>query len=302
MGAFILLSVTLSAVAIGIMTRFDELQHSKFIHDEVVENKRRHSQILRAMGEGEDEERLGKIRDIIKYLWTGWRKRRLEDVTYEEAAELGVFLTFTNSLQYYIHLFSFRIFIISVTLLGVTTELLVDSSYPEIFYIKLAVQVVLSIDLLLRLLLHTPYSIHFFTSTWRVCDMLTIVFLWFPIIGTDPSYKIVEFLYFSRLFLSITYFFFIEELASVTLAILESSMPFLYVTFLVCVFFYFFGISGVMLFKEADPYHWGSLSSGICTLLQLMTMDGWTGIARNAMFGCANFGYITGFPEYDGCK
>lgn len=298
LGPMVTLSVTLSAIAIGIVIRFDELQNAKFILEAQEVRKRELSIVMRNIQDGDDEERIDEIRDLIKFLWTGWRRKGL-DITVEGADELGVFLTFTNNLQIFVNQFSFRMFMICVTMAGVCTAFLVDSNFEEVFWVQVAVQVVLTLDLIVRFILHTPYAIHFFTSSLRVADMATIILLWLPILVPSDSYNILQFLYFCRLFLSITYFFYIEELASITTSIIESALPFLYVTFLLAVFFYFYAVSGIMLFKEADPYHWSSIGMSINTLIQIMTMDNWTYIARNAMIGCKYIGYKTGFPKYD---
>ena len=298
LGPMVTLSVTLSAIAIGIVIRFDELQNAKFILEAQEVKKRELSVVMHSIQDGEDEERIDLIRDLVKFLWTGWRKKGM-DISLEDADELGVFLTFTNSLQLFVNKFSFRMFMICVTMAGVCTAFLVDSNYPEIYWVQLVVQLVLTLDLIARFLLHTPYAIHFFTSSWRVADMATIILLWLPILVPSSSFNILQFLYFCRLFLAITYFFYIEELASITISVIESALPFLYVTFLLAVFFYFYAVSGIILFKEADPYHWSSIGMAINTLIQIMTMDNWTYIARNAMIGCKYIGYSTGFPKYD---
>lgn len=302
-GSFVLLSVSLAAIAIGIMTRLDELQSSAFIQNVCTENTRRRSEVLRAAGSQENEERRELMAELVKFIWTGQRRRSSDEVFSKDEEELGPFLKLANRLKGLVSAPSTRMAIVLMTLTGVLTEVFRDSqhTYPAIVRVKIAVQSVLTVDLVLRLLLHTPSLAHFFMSSWRIIDTATIILLWLPIF--ESRLEVLEFLYFLRMFLATTHFFYLEELASVAVAIMESAKPFGYVGFLMFIFFYFFGISGIMLFKEADPYHWRSVEAATNTLLQLMTLDGWYIVARVGMLGCANFGYFTGFAKYDSlCK
>ena len=45
----------------------------------------------------------------------------------------------------------------------------------------------------------------------------------------------------------------------------------------------------MVLFHENDPFHWGSLSRSMFTILRLETLDSWDKILYIAMFGCDEY-------------
>ena len=73
----------------------------------------------------------------------------------------------------------------------------------------------------------------------------------------------------------------------------------LYVLALLSLFFLLYSIAGVLLFKQANPYYFGSVVSSLKTLLQVMTQDNWSDVMRTCMIGCRHFGYSTGTATLD---
>jgi voltage-gated sodium channel len=64
-----------------------------------------------------------------------------------------------------------------------------------------------------------------------------------------------------------------------------------FVGLILCIFFYFSGILAMLLFKDNDPWHFGTLHMTVVSLFQCATLDDWTPILYINMFGCETNGY-----------
>jgi len=64
-----------------------------------------------------------------------------------------------------------------------------------------------------------------------------------------------------------------------------------YISLLMLIFFYMFGIVGMMLFKDNDPWHFGLLQDALLTLFRCATLEDWTDVMYINMWGCDRYGY-----------
>ena len=55
--------------------------------------------------------------------------------------------------------------------------------------------------------------------------------------------------------------------------------------------FYMFAILGMILFKDNDPWHFGTLQSAMLTLFRCSTLEDWTDVMYINFFGCDQYGY-----------
>jgi voltage-gated sodium channel len=61
-------------------------------------------------------------------------------------------------------------------------------------------------------------------------------------------------------------------------ALLKSLGAMGYVTLLLALMFYIYGVAGVHLFGGRDPQHFGSLSAALVSLFRMITLDNWSDI------------------------
>ena len=61
--------------------------------------------------------------------------------------------------------------------------------------------------------------------------------------------------------------------------------------------FYVFAIMAMILFKDNDPWHFGTLHVSMITLFRGATLEDWTDIMYINMYGCDQYGYEA-FPQY----
>ena len=82
-------------------------------------------------------------------------------------------------------------------------------------------------------------------------------------------------------------------------AVQSSFLSVLYVVALLVLLLVYFSIAGILLFRESTPYFFGSIGYAMKSLLQVMTLDGWTDIMRRNMLGCQVYTTLSPIPFYD---
>jgi len=68
-------------------------------------------------------------------------------------------------------------------------------------------------------------------------------------------------------------------------ALLKSLGAMGYVSLLLALMFYIYGVAGVHLFGKADAAHFGSLPAALLSLFRVITLDNWSDIFRAAQAG-----------------
>jgi hypothetical protein len=69
-----------------------------------------------------------------------------------------------------------------------------------------------------------------------------------------------------------------------------------FIAIILFIFFYIFAIIGLMLFRENDPWHFGSLHIALLTLFRCATLEDWTDVMYINYWGCEKYGYAD-MPE-----
>lgn len=64
-----------------------------------------------------------------------------------------------------------------------------------------------------------------------------------------------------------------------------------YILVLLFLVFYLFGILAMIMFRENDPFHFGTLPTTLLTLFRMATLEDWTDVMYINMFGCDSYGY-----------
>lgn len=303
LGSFIMISMSLAAVAIGIMVRLDEIKDMDIVGEngeaEGGGAKRRRSQIERIVQNNEDDERMNEMREIVEFLWSDKTERDDFATAVVQDLKQARGMDWASRLKIVKRPW-FRMGVVALTYTAAILQLLINLNDSQINEAQICIQALLSLDLAVRIASYFPEPWRFFYAPFRSLEFVSVFLLWFQLFtSTDSELQILQFLYFFRVFLTFKQFLFVDELSSVINSLIQSIIPFSYVLLLMFVIYYFFAVAGIILFKEADPFHWGSFGAAINTLIQIMTYDSWSWIMRIAMVGCAHIGYTTGFPNYD---
>ena len=84
-------------------------------------------------------------------------------------------------------------------------------------------------------------------------------------------------------------FFFLCQVIVTALIMGLNSISF--IALILFMFYYMFGIVGMILFRESDPWHFGTLHMTIITLFRCSTLEDWTDVMYVNMYGCKYYGY-----------
>jgi voltage-gated sodium channel len=84
---------------------------------------------------------------------------------------------------------------------------------------------------------------------------------------------------------------FLKQLQIILTGLIEGLKSMFWVSVIEFLFFYIYAILGMSLFGRNDPLHFGNLGDTFITLFRCATMEDWTEIMYNNMYGCDIFGY-----------
>ena len=85
----------------------------------------------------------------------------------------------------------------------------------------------------------------------------------------------------------------LPELQVIVVALVGGLGSIGYIGVILFLFFYVFAIGGMLIFKENDLWHFGTLHMSLISLFRASTMEDWTDIMYINQFGCINYGYST---------
>lgn len=186
---------------------------------------------------------------------------------------------------------AFSTFIISVIvfaglLVGLETDPGFRSSYkPVLLVIEHLITWIFVAEAALKILSHGDRPWRYFTTdNWNVFDFLVLVTLFSPING---SYIVV--LRMIRVLRVLKLAHMMPRLRLLVNATLNALPSMVYITMLLGLVFYIYGVLGTFIFATNDPVHFGSLPVSILTLFRISTFEDWTDVMYLNMYGCDQF-------------
>ena len=138
------------------------------------------------------------------------------------------------------------------------------------------------------------YPHHFFWDNWNtfdfvVCTMLIITNL--ARMGNQVApFRLIRMLRAVRLLRTIRLF---PNLQIVVETAVRSASSVVFIFLFLLLFSYMFAIVGVASFGRNDPFYFGNLGRALLTLFRTISMDSWSYVMYNNIYGC-------GQPDYDG--
>jgi len=126
------------------------------------------------------------------------------------------------------------------------------------------------IEVILKLVAHSPRPWHYFRDGWNVFDFIVVVLCLLPV---DSQFAVV--LRLGRTLRLLRLVSTLPKLQLLVGALIKSFSSMGYVGLLLGLMFYIYGITGVHLFGGHDKEHFGSLSKAFLTLFQTITLDDW---------------------------
>jgi voltage-gated sodium channel len=126
----------------------------------------------------------------------------------------------------------------------------------------------------------------YFLDPWNLFDFVIVVVAILPIDSSG-----VAVLRLARLLRVLKLVRALPQLQLLVSALLKSIPSMGYVSLLLGLLFYLYGVAATHLFGANDPVHFGRLEISLLTLFRVVTLEGWTEILYIQMYGCAAYGY-----------
>lgn len=126
----------------------------------------------------------------------------------------------------------------------------------------------------------------YFRDPWNVFDFTIVAVAFVP---GAAQYAVV--LRLARLLRVLKLVRAVPKLQLIVSALLKSIPSMFYVTTLLLLLFYVYGVAGVFLFGPNDPTYFGSLGISLLSLFRIVTLEGWTELLYIQFYGCASYGY-----------
>jgi len=187
---------------------------------------------------------------------------------------------------------AFQLFIIGIIvfagiLVGIETFPEVAAKYEGILHIfdRIIIWIFIG-ELILKIIAEGRQPWKYFQDPWNVFDFAIIVSFFLPI---NTHYAVV--LRMVRLLRVLKLVKALPRLQILVNALLNSLPSMLYVSLLLCLLFYIYGVAGTFMFAENDPVHFASLPLSLLSLFRVVTLEDWTDVMYIQMYGCDRYGY-----------
>lgn len=187
---------------------------------------------------------------------------------------------------------AFKIFIIAAIIVagivvGLETVPEIAEKYAGPMYVLDRVIISIFIgELLLKLAAEWPQPGRYFLDAWNILDFAIVVACFLPI---DSNYVLV--IRMVRLLRVLKLVRAFPKMQLLVSALLKSLPSMGYVSMLMFLLFYIYGVAGTFMFGKNDPLHFGSLVASMLTLFQMVTLEGWNEIMNIQVYGCDRVGY-----------
>jgi len=203
----------------------------------------------------------------------------------------------TQKIQRLVQSNGFGNFIIAVILLAAVLVGL--ETYPDvlakwggsILFLNSVVILVFAIEAFLKMAQFGRKWYLYFADGWNIFDFSILVLVLLPFAGhTAAVLRLARILRALRLVSQL------PRLQLLVMSLLRSIPSMLYVGILLGLLFYVYGVIGVFLFRENDPFHFGNLQTALLSLFSVVTLEGWTNIMYIQMYG-TEYAATTGLSE-----
>ncbi|MEW7278074.1 ion transporter [Aquimarina sp. 2201CG1-2-11] len=177
--------------------------------------------------------------------------------------------------------------IIAGVLVGIATYSKFSSKHENV--LEVLNQIILWIfilEIIIKIIAEGRKPWLYFKDGWNVFDFIIVAAAFLPFGGN--SIAILRLLRLLRVLKLIKA---LPKLQMLVGALLRSIPSMGYVSILLLLLFYIYGVAGVFFFSENDPIHFQDLQRSMLSLFRVVTLEDWTDIMYINMFGCENYGY-----------
>ena len=180
----------------------------------------------------------------------------------------------------------FKRFIIGVIvfaglLVGIEThQPTLEAHHTLLKTLDLLVLLIFIIEIALKLIAHSPRPLDFFKDPWNFFDFIIVAICLIPASGSfGPVLRLFRLLRVMRLLSAV------PKLQILVSALLKSLPSMVYVSLLLFLLFYVYGVAGVFFFGANDPVHFGHLGDALLSLFRIVTLEDWTDVMYLQIYG-----------------
>jgi voltage-gated sodium channel len=141
-------------------------------------------------------------------------------------------------------------------------------------------------EIVVKLGAHGNKPWRYFQDGWNVFDFVIVTAAFMPF-----GAQYVTVLRLARLLRVLKLVRALPRLQLLVNALLKSIPSMGYVSLLLFLLFYVYGVAAVFLFGQNDPIHFGNLQIALVSLFRAVTLEDWTDLMYIQMYGCAGYGY-----------
>lgn len=147
--------------------------------------------------------------------------------------------------------------------------------------------IVFVMEMVLKIIAEDDHPLNYFTNFWNQFDAFIVfasLVTFFELIPLDGSFVVIFRLL--KLMRVLKLMRALPQLQVIVEALGKGMSSIGFVGLILGIFFYFFGILAMILFKDNDPWHFGTLGMTVISLFQCATLDDWAPIMYVNMYGC----------------
>jgi len=187
--------------------------------------------------------------------------------------------------------FILAVIVLAGVLIGLDTSKEITTRYK--YSLDLLSNIILwvfVIEVIIKIIAEGEDPFNYFRDPWNIFDFSIVTLsLMEPLIPGDtaflPVLRLARILRVMRLVAAI------PDLRLLVGTLLRSVSSIGYIGLFLLLLFYMFGTTGVFIFGDNDPRHFGTLPTAMLSLFRVVTLEGWTDLMYTNMFGCDQYGY-----------
>ena len=159
--------------------------------------------------------------------------------------------------------------------------------------------IIFTLEVVLKIVAeHSKPWLYFTTSGWNLFDFVIVAMCYMPFAG-----RAVAVLRLLRLLRVLKLVKQLPQLQMIVLGLLNGLSSIGYISLLLGLVFYLWGVLGIILFRDNDPWHFSTLDIAMLSLFRCATMEDWTDVMYTNMYGCDLYGYdLWATMQEDLCK
>ncbi|MGZ8483084.1 MAG: ion transporter [Candidatus Binatia bacterium] len=169
---------------------------------------------------------------------------------------------------------SLALIVFSAAILGFETDRDLYQSNRDFFVLlDRGILAFFTLEIGLRILARLPRPAEYFKDSWNLFDCAIVLVCYLPFSGQYAA--VLRLLRVLRTLRLLTH---IPRLRLIVETMLRSLSSMGYISMLLGLLFYIYGVIAVFSFGELAPSYFGSLSVAVLTLFQIVTLEGWVEI------------------------